>query len=545
MKVMMINPPFSGMGGVTGHGGSAAPLNLGYLVAYLREHDDRHEYLILDAEARRLGFAAIEQEIREFRPDWVGITMGTPTYLHVMEIVNRVKTVGKNILVAVGGPHPSGHASQVVAESEIDFAFAGESEESFRILVDKLTSGGSVADVPGLAYRDTDGTVRFTPKGPLIDDLDKLPFPARDLLPTHLYHVPATREDGGGAAANMITSRGCPYHCTYCDSQVIWTRRVRLRSPMNVVDEIQECYEQYGARTFTFHDDIFCMKRERTIEICREICRRKLDITWSCMTRVNFVWPDAVAAMKKAGCAKLLFGLESGSNEILKILQKNATTEQAREAFRITKAAGIKTGGSFMIGNIGDTEETIRQTIAFAKSLDPDTIGFFVAVPYPGTQMYKEAKKLGYLRKDLAWEDFAVVGKGRSPMELPNLSAERIRELQIKALREFYFRPRYMLRKLSSLRSFAQVRSMLRGVKTMISLLGREEETDEYKALKRRQARHTHCVLDQVYAGGDPGQLDISVSKPAVEIAAPDKKKDPRHESGVALPPVVGNLYGD
>ena len=169
--------------------------------------------------------------------------------------------------------------------------------------------------------------------------------------------------------------------------------------------------------------------------------------------------------MRKAGCKKLLFGLESGSNEILKSIQKKATIEQAREAFRIVQKAGIKAGASFMIGHIHDTEETVRETIEFAKSINPDSAAFFVSVPYPGTQMYEQAKQLGYLRDDLCWEDFAVVGKGRSPMELPNLPADRIRALQIQALREFYFRPRYVLRKLASLRTPAQLKSLLRGVK--------------------------------------------------------------------------------
>jgi radical SAM superfamily enzyme YgiQ (UPF0313 family) len=511
MKIMMINPPFSGMGGVAGHGGSAAPLNLGYLVAYLRKHDGRHDYRIIDAEARRLRFDDIDEEIRDFGPDLVGLTMATPAYLHVMEIVDRVKAIGKDIIVVVGGPHPSAHAANVVAESPIDVAFMGESEESFRILVDKIESGGSLLDVPSIAFRGPDGAVDVTTRGELISNLDDIPFPARDLLPTHLYHVPATRAEGGGAMANMITSRGCPYDCTYCDSRVIWTRRTRARSPGNVVDEIQECHDRLGARTFSFHDDIFPMNRDRTIEICREIRRRKLDITWTCMTRVNFVWPDVMEEMNRAGCQKLLFGLESGSDEMLKSIKKKATTEQAREAMKIVKAAGIKTGASFMIGNIDETEETVRQTVEFAKSLDLDSAVFFVAVPYPGTELYQQAKDRGYLRKDLVWEDFAVVGKGRSPMELPHLPSKRIRELQIEALRSYYLRPRYLLKKLSSLRTPSQLTSLMRGARLMVSLVWQTEDHDDYQTLKLRQSRHTHQVLKQIGSGGNPDDSGIPV----------------------------------
>lgn len=523
MKIMLISPPFSGMGGVAGHGGSAAPLNLGYLVSYVRKHDEGHDFRILDAEAWRMSFDEIEREIREFTPDLVGITMATPAYLHTMEIVDRVKAVGRDIVVCVGGPHPSAHAPEIVSESPVDIAFQGESEESFRILVDRLARGGSLDDVPSIAYRGSDGEVVRTQRGQLIANLDDIPFPARDLLPMHLYHVPATREDGGGTMANMITSRGCPYDCTYCDSRVIWTRLTRARSPGNVVDEIEECYERYGARTFSFHDDIFPMNRGRTIEICREIRRRNLDITWTCMTRVNFVWPDVMEEMRKAGCGKVIFGLESGSNEILRIIRKKATIEQAREAVAIVKAAGIKASANFMIGNIGETEETVQQTIDFAKSLQIDTAAFFVAVPYPGTELYREAKEGGYLRKDLTWEDFAVVGKGHSPMELPGLSSERIRELQISALRQFYFRPRYMVQKLLSLRSLSQIKSLLRGVKLMVTLNkpGRRDDEDAYMTLKLRQARHTHQVVEHIAKGGNPKDSGIPIlarrpRKPAV-----------------------------
>jgi len=300
-----------------------------------------------------------------------------------------------------------------------------------------------------------------------VQNLDELPFPARDLLPLDKYYPPSTKAVGKHLPGNMITARGCPYECTYCETQVIWTKAFRFRSPGNVVDEIQECVEKYGIRQFNFHDDIFPMRRDRTFGICKEIQRRKLDITWICMSRVNFVWEDVMTEMKKAGCRKIMFGLESGDNEVLRIMKKKATIEQAREAFRICRRVGISTMGSFMLGNIGETEQTIRATIDFAKELNPDTVAFFVTVPYPGTEMFRVGMEKGYIRSDVTWADFTLVGKSRAPMELPGLPASRVRELQAEALREFYLRPSYILRKALSIRSFFEAKSLLRGAQLL------------------------------------------------------------------------------
>ena len=171
--------------------------------------------------------------------------------------------------------------------------------------------------------------------------------------------------------------------------------------------------------------------------------------------------------MKKAGCRKIMFGLESGDNEVLKIMKKEATVEQAKEAFKICRRVGIKTMGSFMLGNIGETEDTIRATINFAKELNPDTVAFFVAVPYPGTEMYRIAFQKGYIRPDVTWADFTVIGKNRAPMELPGLPSKRVRELQAQALKEFYLRPSYILKKALDIRSLFEAKSLFRGTQLL------------------------------------------------------------------------------
>ncbi|MDD5085962.1 MAG: radical SAM protein [Candidatus Omnitrophica bacterium] len=476
MKIMFLNPPFTRLGGLEGQGGKVAPLNIAYLASYLRKYSKReHEICIIDAEGLRYSYKEVERDFKSINPDMVAITMPTPAYYNVVEIAKIIKKHNPRIFVVVGGPHPSALPTEVLEDTaEIDFAIAGEGEASFTKLVDTLGENGDPKDIEGLTYR-SDGQIIHNPSRFFIKDLDAIPFPARDLLPNKLYQPSLAKRIGkrDGPLINMLSSRGCPYDCIYCESKVIWSRRPRLRSPRNIVDEMEECVKKYNAAEINFHDDIFSINRERTLEICRLIQERKLDIPWCCMTRVDFVWEDVLAEMKRAGCGLVNFGFESGSDEILKSMNKNTTVKAAREAMKICKKIGIRTMGNFMIGNIGETEETIRQTINFAKELNTDTMGVFVAIPYPGTDLFKKAENLGYLKKGLCWRDFCIVSSCLPPMRLPNLSPERLRYWQSKAIREFYFRPSYILKRFFEIRTVSDMKTLFDGILLYLRLLRR------------------------------------------------------------------------
>ena len=243
-------------------------------------------------------------------------------------------------------------------------------------------------------------------------------------------------------------------------SKQIWARNVRLRSADNIIAEIEECIKKYKASEIVFHDDILPIDRERTLEICKKIKEKKFDIHWACMTRVNFVWEDAVRAMKEAGCRILNFGFETGSETILKNIRKGTTLEQARKAMKICKKVGIKTMGNFMIGNIGETEETIKETIKFAKELNPHTIGVFVAIPYPGSDLHNQAKELGYINEKAPWKNYLPIATVEAPMTLPNLSPARLRYWQRRMLREFYFRPSYVWRRIREIKSIKDIKTL-------------------------------------------------------------------------------------
>lgn len=470
MRVLLINTPFTGHGGVEGHGGAAAPLGLGYIASYALKHHPDYEFSFLDAEALRLSYDEIQNEIAQFKPDVVGANMTTPSYEQTLAVLDTAKAVSKDIATIVGGPHVSAFQASVVGEKQIDACIAGEGERPFLRFLEKLDEGGSLDNIPGLSHT-MNGTPHISLEKDYIEDLDEIPFPARHLMPMELYGPPATKRVASGRGANMISSRGCPYDCIYCESGVIWGRKVRLRSVENVVDEMEECYHKYGVREINFHDDILPMRRERILDFCKTIQKRKLDMKWICMNRVNFCWPDVMREMYKAGCRKIMFGFESGNDDILNTINKKATVAQARDAVRICREAKLQVMGSFMIGHIGDTHETIRETIDFAKSLDLDTAAFFVAIPYPGTKMFSMAKDLGYLPDTVSWKDYTCVGTNPPPLSLPGLTQEELRGYQAQAIREFYLRPKIILRTLMKMRSGESVKALWKGLKLFTNFI--------------------------------------------------------------------------
>jgi radical SAM superfamily enzyme YgiQ (UPF0313 family) len=237
------------------------------------------------------------------------------------------------------------------------------------------------------------------------------------------------------------------------------------------VDEIEECVEKYGIREFNFFDDTFVLLEKRVIEVCEEIKRRNLDVSWICFGRANTVTRRSLEAIKSAGCKKISFGLESGSQEILTKMRKKITLEQSRNAVKLSKRVGLKVHASFMLGNIGETKETIRKTIDFAKSLPLANATFFITSPYPGTELYEIAIEKGFINNKTRWEDFAPISGASPPLVQQNLDEKELIKLQKIAFREFYVRPKYILNKILELRSLEDIKSVLSGVNLLFNIL--------------------------------------------------------------------------
>jgi len=463
-KVLFINPPFVHYGGVEGHGGKNTPLNLAYLASYLREQKNDVEVKIIDAEGLELSLEQLYEQVDVFSPNIVGITCPTPVYYIVKGICSELKKKDNEVPIVLGGPHPTALPNDILNDMDADMAVIGEGEETFVELVRAIENHQDLDSIPGIAFKEN-GTIKVNPRRTLISNLDILPFPAKDLLPIDKYYLPPTKRIKSERATNMVTSRGCPFACTFCMARTIWGRKTRLRGVQNVIDEIKENVEYYGLTEFSFHDELFTFNKKRVISLCREILDQGLDISWVCQARAGSVDLDMLRIMKEAGCGKIAFGFESGNQRILNLMNKKESLQNAVESVKLCKKAGIGVEGAFILGYPGEDLQSIQDTINFALRVDCETVAFFIAIPYPGTELYIEALEKEYLKKDPDWREFAPVSNLKSPMIIPNFTQEELQKWKRKAYRSYYLRPTYILRKLSGLRTVADIKDIFRGFK--------------------------------------------------------------------------------
>jgi radical SAM superfamily enzyme YgiQ (UPF0313 family) len=266
----------------------------------------------------------------------------------------------------------------------------------------------------------------------------------------------------------MVSSRGCPFQCTFCVwPNTLYGHRFRARSAQNVVAEMEEVEKRYGIDEVYFDDDTFTIDRERVLDICRLIGERDLHLSWIAQCRVDTVDREMLLAMKDAGCHYILFGIESGSPKMLARMRKRITLEKAREAIRLCNELGIKTQAFFLFGIPGETEESIQQSIDFAKELGASTVQFAVAIPQPGSPLYQECIDNGWLIYD-QWEDFASC---KAMVETPQLSREQVEAARVRAYREYYFRPQFILREAVRIRHPRDVRRLVRGARSVLARL--------------------------------------------------------------------------
>lgn len=469
MKILLINPIYTAYGGLEGHGGKAPPLNLGYLAAYVREKRKDYIVAILDAEALGMTFEEVEKYLKKEKPDVVGITSSTPAYSSALRISQICKNVDNEIEVVIGGAHPSAFPKRTAEEDTIDFVVVGEGEITFFELLDAIDRKRALSEIDGIVFKDDGKVIQNKPRV-LIKDLDILPFPARDLMPHYLYQPPPTKRVSTFKSTSLTSARGCPHNCNFCSAKVVWTRKYRYRSPKNVVDEIEHCVRDFDLKEFNLTDELFTINKNRAVSICEDISQRKLDIAWVCMSRAGQVSEDLLRLMKKAGCKEISFGLESGDEEILKKMNKDNSLEAARESIRLIKKVGIKSHASYMIGNLGETKDSIRKTIEFAKELSTDIAAFFITTPLPGTQLYEEAFKLGYIRNNVDWKDFSPLSKDKPVMSIPGLNSEELMKWHRQAIKEYYLRPKYIFKKIFGIKSKVDILNLYNGLKLFLRI---------------------------------------------------------------------------
>lgn len=335
----------------------------------------------------------IKEKIKDFNPDIVGISMFTGAYKSAKIVAKLAKEINPEIKIAVGGPHPTlAPAETLLKNLEFDYAIRGEGEFAFL----ELAQGIPLEQIRGLSYRENNSVVHNQERE-FISDLDTLPFPARDLFLDGRKSIDLS---------NIATGRGCPYACKFCASPKLWKRKARLRSPDNVLLELEELVNKYNQKSISFVDDTFTLVRKRTVEICEKIIDKKLNITWRCDTRADRLDEELIILMKKAGCVCIKIGVESGSERMLKWMQKFETKDQIRKAVKLVKKHGISLTTYFMAGFPTETNEDLRSTIDFAKELESDYYSLGIVSPYYGTDIYFMLKEEGKLKNEEDWEYF-------------------------------------------------------------------------------------------------------------------------------------------
>jgi len=438
------------------------PLGLAYIAAVL-EKNGYNEIKIVDMPVEGVTEEKLRQILDEFDPQIVGITATTPTITYSLKVARLCKGALPKVMVVIGGPHATAVPEHVLSDGSVDVAVRGEGEITMLELVQNAEKGTSFKDVAGVSYREEGKIVHNQPRG-VIEDLDTLPLPARHLLPIKQYFYVDVKKT---PMTTVFTSRGCPGLCSYCSARQTFGRRFRTRSPNNIVDELEMLVKTYGIKEVHILDDTFTLNRQRAMDICDEIIRRKLDIVWCCPNgvRVNTVDKELLEKMKAAGCYSLAFGFESGSQKVLNAVMKGITLDQSRNAIKLAKEVGIETWGFFMMGLPEDTEETIRQTIDFAKELDPDIAKFHITVPYPGTELYQKWEREGII-KSSDWDRYGI--HASDIVDFPNISPQRLKELHKIAYKEFYMRLGYILRYLKRISSTTRFINTIKGGLTIL-----------------------------------------------------------------------------
>lgn len=466
-KIVFVNPPLSNedrYGIKSQSGGQTPPLGLLNLATMTRKHG--FESVILDAAAMKFGYPECVRFILDSHCSYVGITAVTISISHAAKLADLLKKADPALTIMIGGPHFTALPAETMSMfPQFDIGVVGEADYTIVELLSALEDKKDLTAVKGLVLRGGDGLIR-TGIAPRIEDMDSLPMPEWDLLPDLAkYYCPPVHTLKRTPAALLVTSRGCPGKCVFCDRSV-FGNVLRAYSAGYTFRMIKDLYDNHGIREIQLRDDNFTAYRNRMLELCAMLKEAKLDLIWTCACRVDMVNPDTLKLMKEAGCWQIWYGIESGSDMILNRLKKQTTTAKARAAVQMTRDAGISSCGFFILGSPGETAETLEATLRFSLDLPLDEAHFSFMTPLPGSQLYDEARNYGAF--DNNWDKL----NGWVPMFAPHgLTALDLERYSKKAFRGFYFRPRIILSYLKKIRSLSLARIYFSGFMALLEWL--------------------------------------------------------------------------
>lgn len=464
MKIVLIDPPFEEEYSVGGSKSIKRVLNvvpslgLGYIAAVAERAG--YEVKIIDCTTGISHHELIHILVKE-KPDIVGITGTTPSSESMKRAASIIRDHLPNTIIVVGGPHFNAMPRETISLACFDIGVLGEGEITFLELIKHIEKNGkeNLENVEGIVFKEGNEII-FTKKRAFIRHLDELPFPARHLLPPLSAYRPTPASYKKLPLAVMVTSRGCPFKCTFCD-RAIYGSNYRARSAQNVLDEVQELIDRYGAREIRFFDDTFTLNKKRVFEICDEFERRNIKIPWTCLTKADTVEKEMLKRMKEAGCWQVLYGLESGDQRMLDRLKKGVTVEQNEQAVRWAQEAGLSVRADFIIGTPGETRESIQKTLDFALRLKLDYAHFNKFVPLPGSELYGLLVRDGY-KFDFT-KSSSIVDHGAMLYVPEGMDKEEYRELLDTAYKRFYLRPSYILRRLLQIRTLGELKGQING----------------------------------------------------------------------------------
>ncbi len=451
--MLLLNPPgkelhqrSSRWGGKKNRSGiTAPPIFLATAASVLLEKGINTR--VMDAAAEGKTWGEVLSWVEENRPEVVVLEVSTTSINSDSELSEELRRRGAKVVFV--GTHVTALPEETLEDYNVDFVCIGEYEFTLPELYEAMKGRMPAKNVKGIAYREGNKIVITTRRE--LADINEFPIPAYHQLPIRKYYDPVARNLPWIAIRSM---RGCPFGCTYCVApRLMYNRTVRLREPNLVVDEIELLVKKFGVNEFFIDDETFTINKGHVFGICEELKRRGIKKDWAVFSRCDTINEDMLKELKSAGCYMIKYGLESSNQDILDRAEKGIRVEQIIEAFRLTKKYGMKIHATVMLGLEGETEKTIKETLNFVKKLSPDYVQFAIATPYPGTKWYNSLKKRGLLLSD-NWDDYD--GSCRGIVKLEGIDPDKLERITDFAYKDFYFRPKFIIKKLFSVRSFGE-----------------------------------------------------------------------------------------